>query len=133
MLTQAALIPMDRRTHLIPQGAEAIDLEFLFTEETNSSAIVIGDSREVLKLIPDQVFQTCVTSPPYWSLRDYNIDGQIGLEESIQDYIQSLVGVFAQVHRTLRDDGTLWLNIGDSYTSGGELGERLTRRTRHVP
>ena len=73
----------------------------------------------MLSQFPDGVFQTCITSPPYWSLRDYNIDGQIGLEFSLDDYLQSLVSVFAQVRRTTRDDGTLWLNIGDSYTSGG--------------
>ena len=64
--------------------------------------------------MPTGVFQLCVTLPPYWSLRDYNIPGQIGLESSLDRYICSLVEVFMQVHRVLRDDGTLWLNIGDS-------------------
>ncbi len=82
------------------------------------SAVVAGDSREVLKKLPSEVFQTCVTSPPYWSLRDYGIAGQIGLEHSLQDYLRNLVAVFEEVRRVLRDDGTLWLNIGDSYTSG---------------
>jgi DNA modification methylase len=60
-----------------------------------------------------------VTSPPYWSLRDYRIPGQIGLEARLSDYFASLVAVFEEVRRVLRPDGTLWLNIGDSYTSGG--------------
>ena len=91
----------------------------LFKEGATDSALIIGDSTKVLAQMPVGVFQTCVTSPPYWSLRNYKIPGQIGLELSLNDYIQNLVKVFEQVHRVLRDDGTLWLNIGDSYTSGG--------------
>jgi DNA modification methylase len=60
-----------------------------------------------------------VTSPPYWGLRDYNVAGQIGLEKSIDEYVQEMVNVFREVRRVLRSDGTLWLNLGDSYTSGG--------------
>ena len=91
----------------------------LFGEDAAYSAIVVGDSRKVLAQMPSGVFQSCVTSPPYWSLRDYSIAGQIGLEDSLSDYVDSLVEVFEQVRRVLRDDGTLWLNIGDGYTSGG--------------
>lgn len=65
--------------------------------------------------IPNGVVQTCVTSPPYYGLRDYGIDGQIGLEASVEAYVERLVGVFREVRRVLRDDGTLWLNLGDSY------------------
>jgi len=83
------------------------------------SAIVTGDSARMLERLPDRSVQCVITSPPYWSLRDYGIDGQIGLEQSVQSFIKSLVRVFEQVNRVLRDDGTLWLNIGDSYTSGG--------------
>lgn len=83
------------------------------------SSIIVGDSRLVLPMLPDGLFQCCITSPPYWSLRDYGIAGQIGLEESVRDYISSLVQMFEEVRRVLRDDGILWLNIGDSYTSGG--------------
>jgi DNA modification methylase len=83
------------------------------------SLLVLGDSETVLEALPEQMFQTCITSPPYWSLRDYDIEGQIGLEASVTDYIDHLASVFAEVRRTLRDDGTLWVNIGDSYTSGG--------------
>ncbi len=90
-----------------------------FKSADGGSLLAIGDSQKLLAKMPSGVFQTCVTSPPYWSLRNYHIKGQIGLEESLEDYMRSLVAVFNEVHRTLRDDGTLWLNIGDSYTSGG--------------
>jgi site-specific DNA-methyltransferase (cytosine-N4-specific) len=83
------------------------------------SLIVVGDCREVLKSVPDDSVRCCVTSPPYWSLRDYHIPGQIGLEAQLADYLSSLVAVFDEVRRVLTPDGTLWLNIGDSYTSGG--------------
>lgn len=91
----------------------------LFNPGATGSAIVIGDVHRVLQQVPAGVFQTCVTSPPYWSLRDYGLDAQIGLEATVEEYLDSLVAAFAEVHRVLRDDGTLWLNIGDSYTSGG--------------
>ena len=83
------------------------------------SAIVVADANKVLSRLPDDLFQTTVTSPPYWSLRDYEIKGQIGVEDSVEDYIANLVEIFEEVRRTTRPDGTLWLNIGDSYTSGG--------------
>ncbi len=86
---------------------------------SNKAEILIGDVRQVLKNIPDNHFRTCVTSPPYWGLRDYGIEGQIGAETDVREYIKDLVAVFREVRRTLTDDGTLWLNIGDSYTSGG--------------
>lgn len=85
----------------------------------NQAEIIVGDVRKVLQGFPDSLFQTCVTSPPYWGLRDYGIEGQIGAEMDIQDYIRDLVSVFREVRRVLSDDGTFWLNIGDSYTSGG--------------
>lgn len=82
------------------------------------SALVLGDAAQVLEAMPSNCVQTVVTSPPYWSLRDYNIDGQIGLEPSVYDFIESLADIFDGVKRVLKQDGTLWLNIGDSYTSG---------------
>lgn len=84
-----------------------------------TAELIVGDARRELSRFADGTFQVCVTSPPYWGLRDYGIDGQIGAEISVDDYINDLVAVFREVRRTLRDDGTLWLNIGDSYTSGG--------------
>lgn len=74
-----------------------------------------GDCLETLRGMPDGIVQTCVTSPPYFGLRDYGHDGQIGLEATPDAYIAKLVDVFREVRRVLRDDGTLWLNIGDSY------------------
>jgi DNA modification methylase len=76
-----------------------------------------GDCIEVMKTLPAGSVQTCVTSPPYWGLRDYGVDGQIGLEASPLEYVSRLVEVFRGVWRVLRDDGTLWLNLGDSYAS----------------
>jgi DNA modification methylase len=67
--------------------------------------------------MPDGLAQTCVTSPPYWGLRDYGADGQIGLEDSPDAFVERLVEVFREVMRVLRDDGTLWLNLGDSYNT----------------
>jgi len=92
--------------------------EFLANDSRNS-ALICGDTEKVLSRLPGDIFQTCITSPPYWSLRDYAIPGQIGLEDSVFKYIEHLTRVFAQVRRVMREDGTLWLNIGDSYTSGG--------------
>ncbi|HEV2864673.1 MAG TPA: site-specific DNA-methyltransferase [Pyrinomonadaceae bacterium] len=79
---------------------------------------------------PDNFFQCCVTSPPYWGLRDYGIEGQIGAEMSLDDYVGKLVSVFRQVRRVLADDGTLWLNIGDSYTSGGRTWRDTDKKNR---
>ncbi len=76
-----------------------------------------GDCRTILRNLLPQSVHTCVTSPPYFGLRDYGTADQIGLEQTPQDYIAALVAVFAEVHRVLRDDGTLWVNIGDSYAS----------------
>lgn len=83
------------------------------------SMILVGDVRERLKELPDQSVNCCVTSPPYWGLRDYGNDGQIGLEQDPDDFIAELVAVFREVKRVLRDDGTLWVNMGDSYNGSG--------------
>lgn len=77
------------------------------------------DVREVLRDLPAESVHTVCTSPPYFGLRDYDAEGQIGLEATPDDYVQSLVEVFREVRRVLRKDGTVWLNLGDSYTSGG--------------
>ncbi len=76
-----------------------------------------GDSLEVLRTLPDASAHCCVTSPPYWGLRDYGTAGQIGLEETPDEYVARLLEVFGEVRRVLRDDGSLWLNLGDAYTS----------------
>lgn len=72
-----------------------------------------GDCRQTLQTLPENSVQTCVTSPPYWNLRDYNHPGQIGLEPDFDTYLQALLPVFVQVRRVLRPDGTLWVNMGD--------------------
>ena len=80
--------------------------------------VIQGDVRSVLQRLPSNSVQCVVTSPPYWGLRDYGIEGQIGLEATMAGFISSLTGVFAEVRRILKPDGTLWLNIGDGFTSG---------------
>ncbi len=85
--------------------------------------IMIGDSRKLLSELPDKTVQCCVTSPPYWGLRDYDHNAQIGSESSPVEYVQNLVEVFKEVKRVLQDDGTLWLNIGDGYARNGGVGK----------
>jgi len=84
----------------------------------HGSMIIEGDSYIALQKIADESIQCAVTSPPYWGLRDYGIEGQIGLEDQLQQYINNLLVIFREVKRVLTSDGTLWLNIGDGYTSG---------------
>ena len=84
-----------------------------------AAVILVGDCRDVLRTLPAGSVQMCVTSPPYFGLRDYGVPGQIGLEPTLAEYISGMVAVFREVRRVLRDDGTLWLNIGDSYAAGG--------------
>ena len=81
------------------------------------NVILHGDAIECLRQLPDNYVHTVVTSPPYWGLRDYGVDGQIGLEKTPEEYVNKLVEVFREVKRVLRDDGTLWLNLGDTYGS----------------
>lgn len=87
-----------------------------------SYEVMVGDCLEELKKLPSQHFHSCITSPPYFGLRDYGEEGQIGLEESLDDYIDALVGVCRELKRVLRDDGTFWLNLGDSYNGSGGAG-----------
>lgn len=84
--------------------------------------IIIADTPDGLRQLPDQSVHTIVTSPPYWGLRDYGIEGQIGLEETPGEYVERLVEIFREARRVLRDDGTLWLNLGDSYNGSGGAG-----------
>ncbi|MGB2876905.1 MAG: site-specific DNA-methyltransferase [Dehalococcoidales bacterium] len=80
--------------------------------------MIVGDAESLLQLVPDATFRCCVTSPPYWGLRDYGIPHQVGAEPELSQYLANLVSVFREVRRVLSDDGTMWLNLGDSYTSG---------------
>lgn len=91
-----------------------------------------GDSLEVLKTFEDNSIDCCVTSPPYYALRDYGADGQIGLEETPEKYIERLTSVFMEVHRVLKPNGTLWLNIGDSYWGGGWCGSELNEHSGEI-
>jgi DNA modification methylase len=77
--------------------------------------ILVGDNRELLRTLPAKSIQTCVTSPPYFGLRDYGVEGQLGLEATPDEFCAALVAVFREVRRVLKDDGTVWLNLGDSY------------------
>jgi len=92
-----------------------------FTEPTREKplSVIAGDTRDVLPQLPSESVQCVITSPPYWGVRDYGVENQIGAEPNLNDYINSLVQVFSEVRRVLRQDGTFWLNIGNTYTSGG--------------
>lgn len=83
--------------------------------QSPSVELRVGSSREVLSSVPDAVFQSCVTSPPYFGLRDYGHEDQIGLEQRAPEYVAALVDAFGDVYRTLRNDGVLFVNIGDTY------------------
>ncbi len=85
--------------------------------------IVVGDCLASLRAMADQSVNTCVTSPPYFGLRDYGHAGQIGLEQTPDEFVAKLVEVFREVRRVLRDDGTLWLNLGDSYARNPAKGQ----------
>lgn len=101
--------------------------------------ILPGDALEQLRHLPPESVHTCVTSPPYYNLRDYGAAGQIGNEASVEEYLQSLVSVFREVRRVLRADGTLWVNMGDSYaTRSGSQPPTNTRNScghtaKHTP
>lgn len=81
--------------------------------------IIQGDALEVLRTLPDESIDCAITSPPYWALRDYGVEGQLGLEPTFQEYITKLCDIFDEVKRVLKKEGTCWVNIGDTYASGG--------------
>lgn len=85
--------------------------------------VIIADALDGLRQLPEQSVNTCVTSPPYYGLRDYHAEGQIGQEDTPEEFIERLVAVFREVKRVLRDDGTLWVNMGDSYAGTGDKGQ----------
>ena len=82
--------------------------------------ILHGDVTDKLKEIESDSIQCVVTSPPYWGLRNYQMEGQLGLEETPELYVENMVNVFREIKRVIKDDGTLWLNLGDSYAGGGK-------------
>jgi site-specific DNA-methyltransferase (adenine-specific) len=94
--------------------------------------ILVGDCVQSMRTLPDGVVNTCVTSPPYFGLRDYGVDGQLGVERTPEEFVQNLVEVFREVRRILRPDGTLWLNLGDSYAAvGGPSCEQTVRGNKN--
>lgn len=101
---------------------EGAELSNRYTWTWGNITLLLGDCRVLLPTIATKSVQCCVTSPPYWGLRDYGHDAQLGSEASPQDYVDNLVAVFRQVREVLRDDGTLWLNIGDAYARNGGTG-----------
>jgi DNA modification methylase len=86
----------------------------------NLNTIYTGDAQEVLRTLPDDSVDCCITSPPYWGLRDYGVAGQLGQEDTPAVYVAKLLDVFREVRRVLKPAGTLWLNIGDSYNGNGK-------------
>lgn len=94
--------------------------------------IMEGDCVAGMESLPDGLVDCCVTSPPYFGLRDYGCDGQIGLEPSPDNFVQAMVSVFREVRRVLRDDGTLWLNLGDSYAGSGKGAWAVRDRQKEV-
>lgn len=99
--------------------------------KNDSGVIYNGDSLDVLKKLPSEFVQTVITSPPYWQLRDYQVNGQIGLEETIFEYVSKLINVFNEVYRVLKKDGTLWLNLGDTYNNGKPGSRDHNRWPKH--
>src|ERR1051325_2350887 len=93
--------------------------------------ILQGDCRAVLRTLPDQSVHCCVTSPPYFGLRDYGMAEQIGLEATPEDFVAQWFEVFREVRRVLRDDGTLWVNLGDSYAGSGRGGNPTEATSTH--
>lgn len=118
-------------SHSAPTEDRSLDPRYeALTSRRAPSALICGDATHVLAAFPEDSVQTVVTSPPYWSLRNYGIDGQIGLEDSVESFIKALTRTFDEVRRVLRKDGTLWLNIGDSYTSGGRTWRAPDKKNR---
>ena len=96
----------------------------------NGYSLMCGDSRSVLQTLPENSVHCCVTSPPYFNLRDYGVNGQIGIEETPETYINALVEVFREVRRVLRPDGTAWVNIADTYAANRTYQLHDTRGTK---
>lgn len=94
-----------------------------------------GNALEILKTFPDESVHCCVTSPPYWGLRDYGVEGQLGLESTPEEYVTKMVEVFREVKRVLKKEGTLWLNLGDSYAGSGKgaWGNKGVQKEIYVP
>lgn len=96
------------------------------------NVILQGDASAKLKELPDKSINMCMTSPPYWALRDYGVEGQLGLEFTIKEFINNLCNVFDEVKRVLKDDGTCWVNLGDTY-AGANSGSRWNTGHQTIP
>lgn len=111
-------------------GYTRVDEAYTDSLTLHQSVLVCGDAYRALQLLPDACVQTVVTSPPYWSLRDYAVEDQIGRDDTLTDYITSVVDTFGEIRRVLRDDGTVWLNVGDAFTSGNRRYRAPDRKNR---
>jgi len=107
-----------------------------FKEKINT--VICGDAQSVLRTFPNECIDMCCSSPPYWGLRDYGVDGQLGLEKTPEEYVAKMVEIFGEVKRVLKPEGTLWLNLGDTYSShkdcksiGQTLAKGTNRETAH--
>ena len=107
----------DGGVHHYCRKPENVAAEVAWSTPDGRATIHHGDCLEILRGLPDASVNCCVTSPPYWGLRDYGVEGQMGLEPTPQEYVAGMVAVFREVRRVLKDDGTLWLNLGDSYAA----------------
>ena len=134
----ARIAPSARSARSMPERGSGPDQPHLRVDGVDGkpfgsitrSMLLCGDAAEALRLLPDGCIQTVVTSPPYWSLRDYGVDAQIGRDDSLTGYLESIVATFHQIRRVLREDGTVWLNVGDSYTSGNRRYRAPDRKNR---
>lgn len=115
---------------ICPGYARVDDLARASFHEISESLLLCGDAKAALSLLPDESVQTVMTSPPYWSLRDYAAENQIGRDDSLEAYTASIVAVFREVFRVLKTDGTVWLNVGDSYTSGNRRYRAPDKKNR---
>ena len=111
----------NKNYHIKNQG------EYLCQSKGMFMSILQGCCIEILKTLEEKSIHSCVTSPPYFGLRDYGVKGQIGLEITPEEYVSKILEVFSEVKRVLRDDGTLWLNLGDSYAQNQSAGDRVTK------
>jgi DNA modification methylase/DNA-binding XRE family transcriptional regulator len=122
-IMQALRLPIS----LVPNEQEVVGLERPLVR------IHVGDCREILHRLPTKQFHACITSPPYFQQRDYGVEGQVGLDASEEEYIRSVIEVMRGVKRVLRDDGTLWLVIGDSFTRSGSGSARRRKELLGLP
>ena len=109
-----------------PAGSQNLFLDI----PSDRSLIVHGDALDALRMLPAESVQCAITSPPYWGMRDYSYSNQLGLEESLAEYINGLVTIFSELYRVLRNDGIFWLNIGDGYTSGNRKWRAPDKKNR---